>query len=166
MIGLASDFIQRNFGPRNGLNGMPLEPGQYEAAAGPLRVDPVNPRLFHGWEWEGDPAFRLAHLAQPAGWGATDPPPAFDYSKWLDFLQANHHNFFRLWYWEQAKWVPESSVPYYFSPLPYPRTGPGNALDGKPKFDLAQFNQAYFDRMRQRVIEAGNRGIYVSVDAV
>ena len=40
--------------------------------------------------------------------------------------------------------------------------GPGNALDGKPKFDLTKFNQTYFDRLRSR---AGSRaqGIYVSV---
>ena len=31
------------------------------------------------------------------------------------------------------------------------------------KFDLSQFNQAYFDRMRERIQQAGERGIYVSV---
>ena len=43
------------------------------------------------------------------------------------------------------------------------RTGPGTALDGKPQFDLNQFNQAYFDRMRERIMAAGERGIYVSI---
>jgi hypothetical protein len=52
---------------------------------------------------------------------------------------------------------------YRFDPMPYQRPGPGTALDGKPKFNLTQFNQAYFDRMRARIIEAGNRGIYVSI---
>jgi len=37
------------------------------------------------------------------------------------------------------------------------------ALDGKPKFDLNQFNQVYLDRLRQRVIQAGKRGMYVYV---
>ena len=46
---------------------------------------------------------------------------------------------------------------------PFARTGPGLAEDGKPKYDLTQFNQAYFDRMRARVIEAGDRGMYVAV---
>lgn len=49
------------------------------------------------------------------------------------------------------------------SPLPYSRTGPGTALDGKPRFDLKQFNQAYFDRLHCRVVAAQKRGIYVSV---
>ena len=93
----------------------------------------------------------------------TDPPPAFNYTGWLDFLSAHNHNFFRLWVWEQAKWSVEAVAPYYFSPMPYQRTGPGIALDGKPRFDLTKFNQAYFDRMRQRVIQAGDRGIYVSI---
>ena len=37
------------------------------------------------------------------------------------------------------------------------------ALDGKPKFDLTQFDPAYFDRLRTRVQAARQRGIYVSV---
>jgi hypothetical protein len=37
-------------------------------------------------------------------------------------------------------------------------------LDGKPKFDLTQFNQEYFDRLRQRVITARDRGFYVSIN--
>jgi len=95
--------------------------------------------------------------------GTADPPPAFDYTAYLDFLTAHNHNFFRLYAWEQQKWTAEIGSDYWFSPGPYARTGPGTALDGKPKFDLTQLNQAYFDRMRQRVIEAGTRGIYVGV---
>jgi hypothetical protein len=95
--------------------------------------------------------------------GTVDPPPAFDYPAYLDFLTAHNHNFFRLYSWEQAKWTAEIADDYWISPGPYQRTGSGLALDGKPKFDLSQFNQAYFDRMRQRVIDAGSRGIYVSV---
>ncbi len=49
------------------------------------------------------------------------------------------------------------------TPQPWPRTGPGAATDGKPKFDLSRFDQAYFDRLRDRVIAAGNEGIYVAV---
>src|SRR4030095_3249226 len=37
------------------------------------------------------------------------------------------------------------------------------ALDGGLKFDLTRFNQAYFDQLRSRVLEAAQRGIYVSV---
>jgi hypothetical protein len=37
------------------------------------------------------------------------------------------------------------------------------ALDGKPRFDLAKFNAAYFERLRSRVKAAGDSGIYVSI---
>jgi hypothetical protein len=82
----------------------------------------------------------------------------------LDFLQANGHNFFHMWVWENAKWMAAVSDDYYVAPSAYKRTGPGMALDGKPKFDLTQFNQQYFDRLRQRLITARDRGFYVSIN--
>jgi hypothetical protein len=39
----------------------------------------------------------------------------------------------------------------------------GEASDGKPRFDLDRFDDALFDRLRDRVIAAGNRGMYVAV---
>lgn len=134
-----------------------------EPATGPLRILAANPRYFE------DGSGRVTYLTGSHTWlnlqdgVLIDPPPPFDYLVWLDFLEAHHHNFFRLWVWEEAKWVTEWAAPYYFTPMPYQRTGPGNALDGKPKFDLAQFNPAYFDRLRERVVAADERGIYVAV---
>ena len=131
--------------------------------SGPLRYNPENPRYFT------DNSGKAILLTGSHTWAnfqdisETDPPSNFDYTSYLDFLQANHHNYFNLWIWEQSKWEVSSATPYYFTPLPYERTGPGNALDDKPKFDVTQFNQAYFDRLRSRVIEAGDRGIYVSI---
>lgn len=49
------------------------------------------------------------------------------------------------------------------APRPWPRTGPEAATDGKPRFDLARFGRAYFGRLRERVIAAGNAGIYRAV---
>jgi hypothetical protein len=76
-----------------------------------------------------------------------------DFETYLEFLKQHHHNFTKLWAQEDTRQVP----------LPYQRVGSQLALDGKPKFDLAQFNQEYFDRLRARVIAAGKRGIYVSI---
>lgn len=132
-------------------------------SSAPLRVDPDNPRYF--MDGGGAPVY----LAGSHAWlnfqdaGFTSPPPQFDYTRYLDFLVANNHNFIRLWTWEEAKWIQEYHGNYFFDPLPYQRTGPGTALDGGLKFDLTKFNQAYFDRLRARCIEAGRRGIYVSV---
>jgi hypothetical protein len=67
-----------------------------------------------------------------------------------------------LWRAENARGG-EQDANFWFDPMPYQRPGPGTAEDGKPKFDLAQFDQAYFDRMRSHIIAAGDRGIYVSI---
>src|SRR5215211_3180012 len=54
-------------------------------------------------------------------------------------------------------------VHFCMRPQPWPRTGPGSAKDGKPKFNLSAFDQNYFDRLRERVVAAGSAGIYASV---
>ena len=51
------------------------------------------------------------------------------------------HNFLRLWIWETMTWdtggnrEKEARV-HRVGPLPYARTGPGKAADGKPRFNL------------------------------
>jgi Family of unknown function (DUF6298)/Bacterial Ig-like domain (group 2) len=128
-----------------------------------LRVSPVNPRYFT------DATGRAIYLTGAHTWGnfqdiaLSDPPKAFEWTKYLDFLRHHNHNFTELWRWEQAKWIAGFDSAFIYSPVPYLRTGPGAALDGKPRFDLTKFDQRYFDRMRQRVIDAGRRGIYVSI---
>ena len=132
-------------------------------AGGPLRISAANPRYF------GDAAGKVVYLTGShtwnsfQDWGSADPPPVYDYQKYLDFLVQHDHNFFRLYVWEQAAGVPWSSEHVYFTPLPYQRTGPGDALDGRPKFNLRVWNPVYFQRLRERVQRAGQRGIYVSV---
>jgi collagenase-like protein with putative collagen-binding domain len=46
---------------------------------------------------------------------------------------------------------------------PWPRTGPGTASDGGPRFDLSKFDQSYFDRLRSRVSQLNDAGIWVAV---
>ena len=87
----------------------------------------------------------------------------FDYPRYLAFLERNHHNFIRLWRWEQARWMVEPPGDCTISPQPWRRTGPGMALDGGPRFDLGAFDDAYFARLRARVVAARDRGIYVSI---
>ena len=82
------------------------------------------------------------------------------FNAYLDFMVAQNHNFIRLWVLDQA-WDQKNGV--RISPHPWARTGPGIALDGLPKFDLTQFNPDFFSRLRERVIAARDRGIYVSV---
>jgi hypothetical protein len=129
-----------------------------DRAKGPLRVHPRNPRYFT------DGSGKAIYLTGSHTWDSLQdsgtigqPLKRFDYKAYLDFLQSHHHNFIRLWAWEGG--VNRS----YYEPLCYRRTGPGIALDGKPKFDLRQFDAAYFERLRDRVASAGRRGIYVSI---
>src|SRR6185436_10162462 len=87
----------------------------------------------------------------------------FDYDQYMDFMAAHHFNFMRFWTWEHSAWATWTPEKLIVDPVPYLRTGPGLAVDGKPKFDLNTFDQAYFDRMRARIITARDHGIYASV---
>lgn len=135
-------------------------------AAGPLRVHPTNPRYFTDGTPNADGTFRAVYLTGSHTWenlvdmGKGDPPPAFDYEAYLDFLDRHHHNFFRLWREEQVFFL---DVRFVVAQHPWQRTGPGKAVDGKGKFDLTKFDNSYFERLRSRVQAAGKRGIYVSV---
>ncbi len=82
-----------------------------------------------------------------------------DFAAYLDFLQQQKHNFTRLWAWQQTPLAAKSPS----LTLAYERTGPELALDGGPKFDLLRLNQDYFDQLRARVVQAAERGVYVSV---
>jgi len=135
---------------------------------GPLRLLTSNPRYFT------DGSGRAIYLTGTHNWnnfqdtghraGPGDPPPKFDYAGYLDFLEAHHHNFFRLWRWETPRWHDDKPVGLAHSePHPWVRSGPGLAADGKPKFDLTRFNPEYFQRMRERIQAAAARGMYVSV---
>ena len=132
---------------------------------GPLTVHKGNPRFFA--DRDGKPVY----LAGSHNWSniqeifSPDPLKKFDYDTHLKWLKSYGHNYTRGWHWEATHWN-GLTKPGEFSPIrpmPYARTGPGNALDGGPKFDLAKYNPEYFDRLRQRVVRAGEYGIYFSV---
>ncbi len=127
-------------------------------AKGPLQVHPKNPRYFT------DGTGRAIYLTGSHTWDSLQDSGAlgksitrFDYDAYLDLLQSSSHNFIRLWAWEGG--VDER----YYEPLAYRRTGPDMGLDGKPKFDLREFDETYFQRLRDRIVAAGRRGIYVGV---
>ncbi len=142
-----------------------------QAATGPLRVLSSNPR------WFTDDSGRAVLLAGSHVWQnlqdngllirdtTSNPPAAFDYGNYLNRLENYGHNFFRLWRWETTKWTDNytGSEVKYCQPHPWVRSGPGVATDGLLKFDLTRIDESYFSRLRDRVEEAGKRGIYVSV---
>jgi hypothetical protein len=148
---------------------------QAAAARGPLRVHPDNPRYFTDGTRSPDGTYKAVYLTGAHTWnnlvdmGRSDPPETFDWDAYLDFLERHHHNFIRLWAWDSTAWDTRANgrlgkdFIHHAAPLPWARTGPGHALDGKPKFNLNEFNPEYFERLRSRVISAGERGIYVGV---
>lgn len=144
-------------------------------ATGPLRAHPDNPRYFTDGTRLPGGALRAVYLTGSHTWnnlvdmGRSNPPEPFDWEAYLNFLQNHGHNFIRLWTWDSTTWdtrangVLKKDFIHHVAPLPWRRTGPGNALDGEPKFNLNEFNPEYFHRLRARVAAAGKRGIYVSV---
>jgi hypothetical protein len=139
-----------------------------------LEVSKANPRYFT--VASGDAADRVAvyltgshiwnnfHDGMGPGSDCAVAPELLDYDAYLGFLEDHGHNFVRLWRWEQFKsQAAGGDFHLCMTPQPWPRIGPGEAKDGKPKFDLSRFDDAYFHRLRDRVVAAGDRGIYVGV---
>jgi hypothetical protein len=139
-------------------------------ASGPLRVHPTNPRYFTDGAMDADGSMRAVYLTGSHTWTNLQDVDGYQeltnleelggFERHLEWLQSYHHNFIRLWILEHAWDAAEGAR---IAPLPWPRTGPGEALDGKPRFDLAKFDPAYCDRLRSRVIAAGASGFYVSI---
>ncbi|MBN2476228.1 MAG: twin-arginine translocation signal domain-containing protein [Pirellulales bacterium] len=138
-------------------------------AAGPLRVHPDNRRYFT------DGTGKAVYLTGSHTWsnlvdmGPTDPPEPFDFAACLEWTRRLGHNFIRGWTWETFNWDvrenrnTDQNTVFTVAPHPWARTGPGQALDGRPKFDLTQFDPDYFQRLRQRTMAAGRQGIYLSL---
>jgi hypothetical protein len=137
------------------------------ALAGPLSVS-ANPAYFQ------DANGRALILAGShtwnnlQDWGSAGAPQALDFGAYTNFLVQHGHNFTLLWRVELPKFcglpTTDTSAPdITTSAQPWPRTGPGTASDGGLKFDLSQFDPSYFDRLRSRVTQLNNAGIWVGV---
>jgi hypothetical protein len=131
---------------------------------GPLAVCAENPRYF------ATPDGRAVLLTGSHTWATLQDMwlegtqrRDMDYPGLLTMMADYGHNFLRFWSWMHTRNADWSETPTLFDPQPYARTGPGTANDGGPKFDLTRWNDAYFERLRERVIAAGERGIYVGV---
>jgi hypothetical protein len=129
---------------------------------GPLVVSSANPRYF------ADPKGNIVYLAGSHVWanlvdrGTINPPPAFDYDGYMAFMKNHGFNWMRLWTREFENFL---ETPDRFATFPHRwlRTGPDRANDGDLRYDFTQLNQKYFGRMRARIIQAGQNGIYTSI---
>ena len=136
--------------------------------AAPLRALTTNPNYFT------DGSGKAVYLTGShtwndfQDWGTDGSPQPFNFAAYVKMLVAHDHNFTLLWQTElptfrnlptQATNSPDFTV----TPQPWLRVGPGLASDGRPKFDLTRFNQAYFGRLRDRVHQLHAAGIYAGV---
>ena len=137
-------------------------------ATGPLRPLASNPNYFT------DGSGKAILLTGSHTWtdfqdlGQSNSPVATDFNAYVSFLQAHGHNVTILWkkdlpqfcnWGAGGTWTIASSTG-----MPWLRPGPGTATDGYAKFDLTQLNQTYFDRLRARVIQLQQAGIYAIVE--
>ena len=135
-----------------------------EAASKTLAIYAPNPAYFQSAD--GKPVVMIGdYEASPICPTGVPMDPNYDYRIFFDTLKDNGLNFAKVWifYGVEAEYDSETSFDDYhrFNLLPYLRTGPGLANDGRPKYDLTQFNPYYFERMAAACAAARARGIYV-----
>jgi hypothetical protein len=139
------------------------------SAMGPLKQSTVNSRYFV------NPAGQPVYLTGSHTWDdfqdtdTSASPAAFDFNGYVNFLKLHGHSVTILW----RKDLPTycgwgAGGTWHMSPFPWKRTGGSSgtqvASDGLPAFDLTQLDQTYFDRLRARVIQLQQNGIYAIVE--
>ncbi len=131
------------------------------AAGTPISIHPQNPKYFL---FRGKP---LVLIAASEHYGSV-VNRRFDFERYLaeaaDKKQTVTRTF--LLYRElQSARNPCSPVkpesPDFVAP--WPRTGPGKAMDGEPKYDLDHWNPEYFSRLRRFLSLASRLGIAVEL---
>jgi hypothetical protein len=141
--------------------------GNLPASTGILRVHPNNPRYFT--DDSGKAIYLGGHQVfvdlqdNTFDIGLTyNNQEKLDFSRHMEFMNARNLNYIRNW--TAFSTGAGSNGGTVASPIPFKRvSGHGNANDGGLKFDLNQLDEAFFDRIRSRIIEAGNNGIIVSI---
>ena len=124
-------------------------------------MHPENPRYFL---FRGRPLTLIAateHYGSVLNW-------AFDFERYLAEAADKHQTVSRtfLLYREIASPSNPASpckpaAADYVSP--WPRTGPQNALDGLPRFDLDHWNPEYFERLHRFLSRASDLGIVIEL---
>ncbi len=118
------------------------------ALAGPLTVSATNPRYFD--DGSGGAIFLAGAYPQ-------NMQQASDivWSQYLGYLDAHPFSYF--------KWMHRNRVGSTTAPIPYARhASECCAADGLNKVDFDLWNDAYWTRLRSRVLDLDARGIYFS----
>jgi Cellulase (glycosyl hydrolase family 5) len=134
------------------------------AVADPLSLDSKNPHYFL---FRGKPTILVTSGEH---YGAVINK-RFDYVRYLEELSRNHLNLTRIWSGPYREVAGNFNIsdnvlapdPAGFLP-PWPRSDTPGAADGGNRFDLKQWNPAYFERLRDFIEQASRRGIVVEVN--
>ena len=88
-----------------------------------------------------------------------------DWKQYVAFMKAHNFNYLRNWViWSTGSGTMAPANHAIAFPMPYKRVaGHGKANDGLDKFDLNQFDEAFFKRLGQRCADLQDAGIYVSI---
>lgn len=127
----------------------------------PIHIHPQNNKLF---EFRGAPRVLITATEH---YGAVMNRP-FDFDKYLADAADKSitlTRLFALFREQQSAINPYSTckpeTPDYIAP--FPRTGPGRALDQEYKYDLDQSNPEYFNRLHRFISCASEYGIIVEL---
>lgn len=127
-----------------------------------LEVCPRHPYYFR----DGDRHLVLVGVSDRSLFVIWENRKGFSWRKCLDDLAAHHLNYVRqdVCSWGQLRAGVDYPAQFSAPAWPFARTGPGKAVDGRPKFDLTRFDPSYFEtRLKPFLREAARRGIYVEL---
>jgi hypothetical protein len=129
----------------------------------PIQLHPDNPHYFL---WRDKPTILITSTEH---YGAV-LNKNFDYAKYLDKLNSLGFNLTRTF--SGAYCEPPAAFNIQYNTLapakgallcPWARSDTPGYPNGGNKFDLIKWNQAYFDRLKDFLIQAGKRGIVVEL---
>ncbi len=130
--------------------------------AGKLEICPRHPYYFR----DGDRHVVLVGVSDRSLFVLWESRKGFSWRKYLDDLAGHHLNYVRqdVCSWGELRAAVDYPAQFSRPAWPFARTGPGKAVDGRPRFDLTRFDASYFDdRVRPFLREAARRGIYVEL---
>jgi hypothetical protein len=132
-----------------------------EDSSTPISIHPENPKYFI---FRGKP---LVLVAASEHYGSVVNRP-FNFERYLTQAAADKQTMTRVFllYRELPTARNPSATLSPLSPVflaPWPRTGPGKALDGEPIYDFDRWNPEYFERLHKFLSLASDFGIVVEL---
>ncbi|MEO5914290.1 MAG: cellulase family glycosylhydrolase [Luteolibacter sp.] len=137
--------------------------GARSIAQDPIRLHPDSPRYFN---FHQKPVVLVGSSEHYGALINLD----FDYIPYLDEVRSRGLNLIRIFSGTYREATGSFGIqdntlapPTARFIAPWKRTATAGAADGGTKFDLSQWDPAYFNRLRSLVSEAGSRGIIVEL---